>query len=533
MRPALLVIGSIQIVNVLGNPIKREIVYKDVTVFQTITFYATEIVNDIPTKAAYIVTDIATVSNTSTTKPATVLTTNPEAATATPMTFNNTNVTVAPLATSADGDVSRAVAATITSGNVTNTLAATVIETSGRTSNNSTWRHRHQHHNWNASKLENYEAPTSSVDQVVTAASVSFPSVSGVLTSASTILEAASASVQTAIRDLTITAPNVTVALTLTTSLINVAAPVVANTEGPSAPVTSTTSASTPLVVSTLTTALVNFETSAAPAVTNIEAPVAPVAFTTSALTPPTVVQLAATPVEPTTSISTPQADIHTSMNLAAASAPPVAPKINDVASPVVVFTTFSTITTEYAPTWTPPAPGAILPPVHPTTDAADGSPLSDGVSVLTTINKWRAIYDLPLLAWNRTLELNALKTGEDGHGVYQIHERFSGTQAQVIAPGGYVDYGGDLQGDTPFELSLMAWLCEFKDDPQLKSDGKDQCQILSDNMPIDFEAKTGHHEILVGQISKQFTMIGCGFTNDADFATNIAAQGLWICDLA
>lgn len=159
----------------------------------------------------------------------------------------------------------------------------------------------------------------------------------------------------------------------------------------------------------------------------------------------------------------------------------------------------------------------------------SDGSPYSDGVHLLTTINKWRKTYNLPLLKWNHQLELNALKTGTDGAGYYQNHELNPGTMAQVITPGMSVKYGGDLGGDTPFELSYVAWLCESSSDPELKSDGKDQCKLVDQNLHMYYEDK-GHYEILT---HKEYTDIGCAFADDPNKGNDTPYQGLWVCDLS
>ena len=159
----------------------------------------------------------------------------------------------------------------------------------------------------------------------------------------------------------------------------------------------------------------------------------------------------------------------------------------------------------------------------------SDGSPYSDGVHLLTTINKWRKVYKLPLLRWNHQLELNALKTGTDGAGQYQNHELNPGTMAQVITPGMNAKYGGNLGGDTPFELSYVAWLCESSSDPELKSDGKDQCQLVSDNLHMSYDDK-GHYDILT---STSYTHIGCAFADNPDLGNDTPYQGLWVCDLS
>ncbi|MCJ1347801.1 hypothetical protein MMC31_006030 [Peltigera leucophlebia] len=162
-------------------------------------------------------------------------------------------------------------------------------------------------------------------------------------------------------------------------------------------------------------------------------------------------------------------------------------------------------------------------------TTESDGSPYSDGVHLLTTINKWRHIYKLPLLKWNHQLEINAFKTGTDGAGVDQNHELNEGTLAEVIAPGMRIKYGGDLGGDTPFELSYVAWLCESSSDAELKSDGTDHCQLVEENLHVLYSEKDTY-DILT---SEAYTNIGCAFVDNPDLGNDTPYQGLWVCDLS
>ncbi len=218
---------------------------------------------------------------------------------------------------------------------------------------------------------------------------------------------------------------------------------------------------------------------------------------------------------------------------------PSVTPSITQVATvdpsvaPVISVT--PSITPVKSVTPPPPSSTTPLPSPPPSTPApqststqSDGSPLSDGVSLLTTINKWRKIYQLAELAWSSKLEKNALKTGTDGGGVNQNHELNDGSMAQVITPGMVVPYG-DLKGDSCFELSYVAWLCEKSSDPQLKSDGTDQCKLVSDDLHM-YYSDTGHYDILT---SKSYKNIGCAFAKNPNAGTQTPYQGLWVCDLA
>lgn len=98
---------------------------------------------------------------------------------------------------------------------------------------------------------------------------------------------------------------------------------------------------------------------------------------------------------------------------------------------------------------------------------------------------------------------------------------------AQVITPGMVVKYGSDLGGDTPFELSYVAWLCEVPSE-KLKADGKDQCQFVSDYLHM-YYTDTGHYDILT---SKSYSKIGCAFADNPDKDNDTPYQGLWVCDL-
>ena len=154
------------------------------------------------------------------------------------------------------------------------------------------------------------------------------------------------------------------------------------------------------------------------------------------------------------------------------------------------------------------------------------GPPTSGGVSLLTTINKWRKLYNKNTLTWSDKLAANARKTGVDDGGKNEKHELNPGSFAQVIAPGAQ-SYSKDLKGDTPFELSFVGWLCEVASDPQLKK-GTDQCALVKDVLNLVYSG-TGHHDILT---SASYKSIGCAFTKNPDAKAGSPYQGLWICDL-
>lgn len=214
----------------------------------------------------------------------------------------------------------------------------------------------------------------------------------------------------------------------------------------------------------------------------------------------------------------TPVAEPTSSVTIVATSVTPAAQRLSVTPLPSV---------TPKPKTTTPAPPPPASTPVSESASKSDGSPLSDGKSLLQTANYWRDQYGLPHFTWDAQLEKNALKTGTDGRGQNQVHQLNPGTMAQVITPGMVVKYGGDLGGDTPFELSYCAWLCEVPSNT-LKADGKDQCSLVEKNLHM-YYSDTGHYDILT---SKSYTKIGCAFADNPDTDNNTPYQGLWVCDL-
>ena len=96
-----------------------------------------------------------------------------------------------------------------------------------------------------------------------------------------------------------------------------------------------------------------------------------------------------------------------------------------------------------------------------------DGSPLSDGKSLLSTINYWRSAYGVGFLTWGTDLEAAAANTGQldGGSSANEVHHPMDIYTAEVIAPGNDNDNGKDLQGHSPFEVSYLSWLCEQRSD--------------------------------------------------------------------
>ena len=102
------------------------------------------------------------------------------------------------------------------------------------------------------------------------------------------------------------------------------------------------------------------------------------------------------------------------------------------------------------------------------TTRAEDGSPLSDGQSVLSVINYWREQYGVGELAWGTDLEAAAANTGAEsgGDSASMEHHPMDLQTVEVIAPGNDNANGKDLGGRSPFEVSLANWLCQVQGDP-------------------------------------------------------------------
>lgn len=142
-------------------------------------------------------------------------------------------------------------------------------------------------------------------------------------------------------------------------------------------------------------------------------------------------------------------------------------------------------------------------------------------------MNKWREAYGLPKFEWSAKLQANAQKTADDNGGVTMSHQLNPGSFGQVITVGAEVAVA-DLQGDSPFELSFVSWLCEVPSET-LKMGGVDQCALVDEVLHMQYNSR-GHYDILT---DTKYTKIGCAFTKDPSADSTSAAQGLWVCDLA
>lgn len=188
------------------------------------------------------------------------------------------------------------------------------------------------------------------------------------------------------------------------------------------------------------------------------------------------------------------------------------------------------------------PSPGSCG-PYNPSPDF-NAPPVSCGISVLDTINKWRKAYGKSELRWANNLAQAAWATltfnGGGGNGM--VHPGLvMNSFGETITPG-YWDTAtlnqqqrANTLSESPFEVALMGWLCEVKSDPQLQASGftgKDQCGIVSgvsyisgSNNPNE---PTGHHDIF---LSDSYKSIGCGFMQSTQPSGQPQWSGQWTCD--
>jgi len=210
-------------------------------------------------------------------------------------------------------------------------------------------------------------------------------------------------------------------------------------------------------------------------------------------------------------------------------SAPTTTPQPETTAVPVVAAAPAPTTFVTY----TPPAPKSVVQPEPAASSSApvsssanDGSPLSGGVSILSTCNKYRAKYGLAPFTWSSTLASNAAKTGQMNNGQTENHKLFDGSFGQVITPGlNSAVSGVNLAGFTPFEMGYLSWMCEKSTDSQLSG----LCEPMQSAMHMMYSS-TGHYDILT---SSNYKEIGCSFTQNPSASSSSPYQGLWTCDFA
>ncbi|KAL8726287.1 MAG: hypothetical protein Q9181_006111 [Wetmoreana brouardii] len=152
------------------------------------------------------------------------------------------------------------------------------------------------------------------------------------------------------------------------------------------------------------------------------------------------------------------------------------------------------------------------------------GSPPSSGDdSLFATINRWRSTFGANALSWSEDMVNAAANTGQlNGGTSMSLQHHNPSDAAEVIAAGSDTDMGQDLKGRSPFEISLIAWLCE---NPENKMG--DSCDVQAGVMNIhniDTQHPTGHHDILV---DNSYTQIGCAFTKNPNADGWFGDQGL------
>ncbi|KAI4125191.1 MAG: hypothetical protein LQ341_006997 [Variospora aurantia] len=163
------------------------------------------------------------------------------------------------------------------------------------------------------------------------------------------------------------------------------------------------------------------------------------------------------------------------------------------------------------------------------TTTPTTNIPSTGDNSVLATINKWRSAFGADDLSWAQDLVDAASNTGSLNRGGANDNIQHHAPQgaAEVIAPGSNTAMDQDLQGYTPFEISLISWLCEKPGNTM-----GDACSIQTEIMATynaDTDNPTGHHDILV---DNSYSQIGCAFTENPEADDWFGSQGQWVCDL-
>ncbi|KAF2243507.1 hypothetical protein BU26DRAFT_523797 [Trematosphaeria pertusa] len=162
----------------------------------------------------------------------------------------------------------------------------------------------------------------------------------------------------------------------------------------------------------------------------------------------------------------------------------------------VVPTTTVVKVETPSAPA-APPSSAVVESSAAPVATA----PASTGYMAI--VDEWRAKLGLSKLTEDSQLAANAERTCAEGNG-QMVHQLFSGSMAQVLAPGGPEDFEHVFVG---------GWLCERPD--MAGMDGI--CATASEGWA--YAGQTGHADILT---SPSYSKIGCG-----------NAGGIWGCDLA
>lgn len=180
--------------------------------------------------------------------------------------------------------------------------------------------------------------------------------------------------------------------------------------------------------------------------------------------------------------------------------------------------------------------------------DSDDKSPTSGDRPILTSINEWPSSFNAGELKWSQELADAAASTGQQNNGGLGglRHHNPEGV-TELFAPGSNWEAGMDLETKvalTPFEVSLMWWLCE--DSTFAKGDVCDkQNSIL--NLKATYHGTSGFRGIRTDLISSPhstteghnaladnyYTQIGCAFTKNPDVDNWFSHQGQWVCEIA
>jgi hypothetical protein len=183
------------------------------------------------------------------------------------------------------------------------------------------------------------------------------------------------------------------------------------------------------------------------------------------------------------------------------------------------------------------PQPGGLTEPASEILELRDSSlgyasiPVSGGVPILNDINTYRHNKGIQLLAWEPQLAERSSITGiEDvtSHWGAPVHDLKPPSWAQVIVAG-INDQGvcnRDIKPFTPFQLSLLGWVCENPRDPAIQGN----CQQASDiSHIVDSPTDIDHWQILS---NPDYNRIGCAFTHHTQGNPCDTWTGFWICDL-
>ena len=159
--------------------------------------------------------------------------------------------------------------------------------------------------------------------------------------------------------------------------------------------------------------------------------------------------------------------------------------------------------------------------------------PVSGGVPIINDINEYRQRAKLPLLAWDWHLVNNSYITAENNvwyHWEKFVHDLQPPSYAQVMTAGinDAGECGRNMKGWTPFQLSLLCWLCENPSDAAIRANCQ-QARAVSGCDPS--LSDTEHWQILH---SAAYHQIGCAYAHhDVPNSDCSGFNGAWVCDFS